>query len=104
VAITTGHHGSKFGLPPDQALEAIAQARAAGLEVAGLHVHIRSQLLEAQAAHTSVDWLADFAADCRAELDWTPDVVDLGVQYVADEAPPTIEDFVFALVGRLEHE
>jgi diaminopimelate decarboxylase len=59
VAITTGHHGSKFGLPPDQALEAIAQARAAGLEVAGLHVHIRSQLLDAQAAHTSVDWLSE---------------------------------------------
>jgi diaminopimelate decarboxylase len=108
VAITTGHHGSKFGLPPDQALEAIAQARAAGLEVAGLHVHIGSQLLETQAARTSVDWLAGFAADCRAELDWTPDVVDLGgglgVQYVADEAPPTIEDFVSALAGRLEHE
>ncbi len=108
AAITTGHHGSKFGLPPDQALEAIGQARAAGLEVAGLHVHIGSQLLETQAARTGVDSLAGFAADCRAELGWTPEVVDLGgglgVQYVPDEAPLAIKDFVAALVQRLEHE
>jgi diaminopimelate decarboxylase len=108
AAVMTGHHGSKFGLPPDQALEAIARARAAGLEVAGLHVHIGSQLLETQAARASVDWLAGFATDCRAELDWVPEVVDLGgglgVQYVPGEAPPAIEDFVSALLQRVEHE
>jgi len=107
VAVMTGHHGSKFGLPPDQALEAIVEAQAAGLKVAGLHVHIGSQLLETQAARTTVDWLAGFAADCRAELDWTPEVVDLGgglgVQYVPDEAPTTIQDFVSALLQQVEH-
>ena len=107
ASITTGQLGSKFGLPPDQALQAIGEALAAGLEVAGLHVHIGSQLLGLQAARTSVEWLAGFAADCRAELGWTPAVVDLGgglgVQYVPDEAPPAIEDFVSALVGRVEH-
>ena len=66
-AIRTAHHGSKFGLPPDQALEAIGTARAAGLDVAGLHLHIGSQLLDTQAARTSVDWLAGFAAGCRSE-------------------------------------
>jgi diaminopimelate decarboxylase len=108
AAIRTAHHGSKFGLPPQQALEAIAAARRGGLEAAGLHVHIGSQLLDTQAARTSVDWVAGFAADCRAELGWTPDVVDLGgglgIQYVEDEAPPAIEDFVDALRDRLEHE
>src|SRR5918999_126707 len=85
-----------------------AEARASGLEPAGLHVHIGSQLLDTQAARTSVDWLAGFAADCRAELDWAPEVVDLGgglgIQYVDDEKPPAIEDFVAALRERLEHE
>jgi diaminopimelate decarboxylase len=108
AAIRTAHHGSKFGLPPEQALQAIAQARAAGVDAAGVHVHIGSQLLDTQAARTSVEWLAGFAADCRAELDWTPEVVDLGgglgIQYVEDEAPPAIEDFVGALRERLEHE
>jgi diaminopimelate decarboxylase len=108
AAIRTAHHGSKFGLPPEQALQAVREARGSGLEPAGLHVHIGSQLLDTQAARTSVDWLAGFAADCRAELDWTPEVVDLGgglgIQYVEDETPPAIEDFVAALRERLEHE
>jgi diaminopimelate decarboxylase len=108
AAIRTAHHGSKFGLPPEQALEAIAKARAAGLDAVGVHVHIGSQLLDTQAARTSVEWVAGFAADCRAELDWTPEVVDLGgglgIQYVEDEAPPAIEDFVAVLRERLEHE
>jgi diaminopimelate decarboxylase len=108
TAITTGHHGSKFGLPPDEAMQAISEAQAVGLEVAGLHVHIGSQLLDTQAARTTIDWLAGFAADCRAELGWIPGVVDLGgglgIQYVPGEAPPAIGDFVSALHGRLEHE
>jgi diaminopimelate decarboxylase len=107
-AIRTAHHGSKFGLPPEQALAAIRDALRAGLDPVGLHVHIGSQLLDTQAARTGVEWIAAFAADCRAELEWTPSVIDLGgglgIQYVEDEAPPSIEDFVGALRQRLEHE
>ena len=107
AAIRTAHHGSKFGLPPDDALRAIATAREAGLEVAGLHVHIGSQLLDTQAARTSVDWLAGFAADCRAELGWEPAVVDLGgglgVGHVEGEVPPPVSTFVQSLLERLEH-
>ena len=104
-AIRTGHHGSKFGLPPAAALRAIAEARAAELDVAGLHVHVGSQLLDATAAGMTVDWLAGFAATCRAELDWTPDVVDLGgglgVRHVLDEEAPAVAEFVGELLGRL---
>src|SRR5205814_6156150 len=56
AAIRTAHHGSKFGLPPDQALVALAQARCAGLERAGLHVHIGSQLLDLGAERMTVAW------------------------------------------------
>ena len=105
-AIKTAHHGSKFGLPPEQALEAIERARGAGLEVAGLHVHIGSQLLDLGAERMTIDWLATFAAECRADLDWTPQIVDLGgglgIQYVEDEPAPAIEDFVGALLQRME--
>ena len=108
AAIRTAHHGSKFGLPPEQAIAALAGALEAGLDVQGLHVHIGSQLLDAQAARTTVEWLAGFAAACRAELGWTPAVVDLGgglgIQYVEGEAPPSIADFVSGLIARLEHE
>jgi diaminopimelate decarboxylase len=105
-AIRTAHHGSKFGLPPDQALEAITAARAAGLEVGGLHLHIGSQLLDTQAARTSVDWLGGFAAECRNELGWEPGVVDLGgglgIEYVEGDHAPAIADFVATLRERLE--
>jgi len=107
-AIRTAHHGSKFGLPPEQALEAIAASQQAGLDVAGLHVHIGSQLLEIEAALASVDRLASFSATARTQLGWTPAIVDLGgglgVRYVHEELPPRIEDFVSALIGRLERE
>ncbi len=106
-AIRTAHHGSKFGLPPDQAPAAIGQARDAGLEVAGLHLHIGSQLLDTEAARTSIDWLGAFAADCRAELGWQPEVVDLGgglgIRYLEGERPPAVGDFVAMLLERLEH-
>jgi diaminopimelate decarboxylase len=105
-AIRTGHHGSKFGLPSATAIRAIAAAREAGLEVAGLHVHVGSQLLDATAAGMTVDWLAGFSASCRAELDWTPAVVDLGgglgVRHVPGEEAPSVGEFVGELLGRLE--
>jgi diaminopimelate decarboxylase len=98
--IRTAHEGSKFGLPPDQAREAIERARAAGLDVAGVHLHIGSQLLHPQAGLETVDWLKAFAAE-----GWVPSVVDLGgglgIRYVEDERPPAIREFVAALLARL---
>jgi len=106
-AIRTAHHGSKFGLTPLQARAAIARAREAGLDVAGLHLHIGSQLLDSEAARTGIEWLGAFAAGCRSELGWEPRVVDLGgglgIRYVEDERPPAIGDFVRTLLERLEH-
>ena len=105
-AIRTAHEGSKFGLPPDQAIEALSRAKTAGLDAAGLHVHIGSQLLGTKAALETVEWVGGFAARCRDELDWTPEVVDLGgglgIRYVEREQAPSIESFVGEVTGRLE--
>jgi len=104
-AIKTGHHGSKFGLPPDHALEALRLAGDAGLEREGLHVHLGSQLLDSAPARFATDWLAAFSAECRRELGWTPSVVDvgggLGIPYVEGQQAPTIEEFVGAVRERL---
>ncbi len=105
-AIRTAHHGSKFGLSPDDAVQAISRARGAGLDVQGLHVHIGSQLLHVGAAEMTVEWLSLFVARCRSELGWTPRLLDvgggLGVRHVVEEEPPSIEQFVGEIVGRLE--
>jgi len=88
-AIRTGHHGSKFGLPPDLALRAVERAREHGLDVAGLHVHVGSQLADTAAHEETIALLAVFAARCRDELGWIPGVVNVGggfaVRHVLDE-------------------
>jgi diaminopimelate decarboxylase len=98
--IRTAHHGSKFGLRPGDALRAAAAAREAGLEVAGVHLHIGSQLLDPRAGLETIDWLKDFAA-----REWVPAVVDLGgglgIRYVDGERPPEIREFVATLLARL---
>ena len=106
-SIRTGHHGSKFGLPPEDALDALRGAVAGGLDAAGLHVHIGSQLVDTQAVRMTVDWLAGFAAECRAELGgWEPAVVDLGgglgIRHVEEEDAPSAGEFVRELLLRLE--
>jgi diaminopimelate decarboxylase len=105
-AIRTAHEGSKFGLPPEQAIEALSRAKAAGLDAAGLHVHIGSQLLGTKAALETVEWVGGFAARCRDEHDWTPEVIDLGgglgIRYVEREQAPSIEGFVGEVTERLE--
>ena len=91
-AIRTGHHGSKFGLPPAQARTLIEDALARGLDVLGLHVHVGSQLADFDAQAETIVRLASFAASCRDELGWTARVADLGggfgIRHNLDEHAP----------------
>jgi diaminopimelate decarboxylase len=107
AAIQTAHVGSKFGVPAEEAVGVIQRGVAAGLEVLGLHVHLGSQLLDEGPARAAIEWLAEFAAGARAEIGWTPEIVNLGgglgIQYVADEpAPPSPEEYAASLVSHLE--
>jgi diaminopimelate decarboxylase len=77
-AIRTGHHGSKFGLPPDQARALVADALERGLDVLGVHVHVGSQLADFDAQAETIVRLAAFVARCRDELGWVAQVADLG--------------------------
>ncbi len=77
-AIVTGHHGSKFGLPPTQALTLVADALARGLDVLGLHVHIGSQLPDFTAQEETIRRLAEFASEGHDALGWEAQIADLG--------------------------
>ena len=104
-AIATAHDESKFGLGADDALAAIQAARALGLDVAGIHFHVGSQLEQIDESLLAVDRLAAFCERAAAELGWSPSVVDLGgglgVRHNRDEHPPGIADWVKPLVARL---
>jgi diaminopimelate decarboxylase len=107
AAIQTGQVGSKFGVPPEDAPEVIASALEAGLEMLGLHVHIGSQLLDEAPARSTIDWLANFAAEVRAKLNWTGAIVNLGgglgIQYVEGEPTLDPETYAHSLATRLHH-
>jgi diaminopimelate decarboxylase len=91
-AIVTGHHGSKFGLPPQEARAAVAAALERGLNVLGLHVHVGSQLPDFTAQAETIRRLAGFADQCRRELGWEARVADLGggfgIRHHPDETVP----------------
>ena len=93
-AIRTGHLGSKFGMSPEEAL-GIRDA------LAGLHVHIGSQLLSTAGARQTLGWLERFLEESR----WMPEVVDLGgglgVPTHPDERAPSIDELVGELVDGL---
>ena len=91
-AIRTGHHGSKFGLPPDQARTLLAEALGHGIEVIGVHVHVGSQLADFDAQAETIVRLASFVAGCRDALGWVARVADLGggfgIRHHPDERVP----------------
>ena len=101
-AIRTGHHGSKFGLPPAQARALVKDALARGLEVLGLHVHVGSQLADFDAQAETIVRLASFAASCRDQLGWMPRVADLGggfgIRHNPDEHPPEAAELAASAV------
>jgi diaminopimelate decarboxylase len=53
-----------------------------------------------------VDWLAAFAAQCRADLGWTPETIDLGGGLGISESPeepaPSVQDWVGAQLEELD--
>jgi diaminopimelate decarboxylase len=104
-SIRTAHEESKFGLPPEAALRAVADARRLGLDVRGVHFHIGSQLARIDESLTAVDRLLAFCERAAEELDWKPQVLDigggLGIRYTRDDAAPDVASFVGPLVERL---
>jgi diaminopimelate decarboxylase len=104
-SIQTAHDESKFGLGPDAALAAVAEARALGIDVAGVHFHVGSQLARVEESLVAVDRLIAFCERAEAELGWRPTVLDigggLGIRYTREEQVPEVADFVPPLVARL---
>lgn len=101
AAIRTAHEGSKFGLAPEAARAAVERARGLGLDVEGVHLHVGSQLVRLEESVLAVRRLVDFLE----RLDWTPRTIDLGgglgVRHTRDEHPPSVAEWVDALLAAL---
>ena len=87
---STGGDDSKFGLPLDQAREAIARIRASDrLRLDGLHLHIGSQILDTEPFARAVEAVSVLG---------TFDVYDigggLGVRYTYNDDAPAVEAYL----------
>ena len=99
----TGHAASKFGLSlRDGTAEAVAldALRRAGVELAGLHCHIGSQLRDAEPLAVAAQRLLDLAARLRDATGWQPAELSTGggwaVAYTAEQLAdlPPVETYV----------
>lgn len=107
VKISTAHHASKFGflIADGSAERALVRALELGLPVVGVHAHVGSQLLDAQAQVDAGRLLAGFCAEMRARHGWEASVLNvgggLGAHYVRDVKPASIADYEAALFSAL---
>jgi hypothetical protein len=92
---STGGSDSKFGLPSEQAEEAIRRIRDSDLlHLQGVHLHIGSQILDAEPFAAAVRSIAEFGAfDCY-DLGG-----GLGVRYTFAECPLSIDEYLEAIVS-----
>jgi len=93
--IQTGQVDSKFGFAVEDVPRAVDACRDAGLELCGLHAHIGSQILELGAFERIAEVLSGFGEWPLLNLGG-----GLGIAYTASDDPPSIEDYVDALLRR----
>jgi diaminopimelate decarboxylase len=91
--IQTGQVDSKFGFQVDEVERAVQACAGAGLELCGLHAHIGSQILDVDVFERLGELLAGMG-------DWPLLNLGggLGIAYTADDSPPSVEEYVDALL------
>jgi len=95
AAYATGHKGSKFGLLPEAARQAIARIEASDrLRMDGLHTHVGSQILRAAELAAAVAPLAALGEYPVYDLGG-----GLGSRYTYADHPPTLDGYLDALIG-----
>jgi diaminopimelate decarboxylase len=95
AAHATGHEGSKFGLSPGSAQEAIVRIEASDrLRMDGLHTHVGSQVMVAEELAAAVEPLAALGRFPVYDLGG-----GLGARYTYTDHPPSLDEYLDVLVG-----
>jgi len=91
--IQTGQVDSKFGFQMNEVARAVEACADAGLELCGLHAHIGSQIVDVDVFEKLGELLAGMG-------DWPLLNLGggLGIAYTAEDTPPSIEEYVDALL------
>jgi diaminopimelate decarboxylase len=95
AAHATGHEGSKFGLSPPAARQAIARIqRSDRLRMEGLHTHVGSQIMVAEELAAAVEPLAALGHFPVYDLGG-----GLGARYTYTDHPPSLDEYLDVLVA-----
>jgi len=95
AAYATGHEGSKFGLSPAVAKQAIARIEVSDrVRMDGLHTHVGSQILVASELAAAVAPLAALGEFPVYDLGG-----GLGSRYTYTDQPPSLDEYLDALLG-----
>lgn len=105
--LKTGLIDSKFGFPLPLIGEAIAKAMASScLELAGLHYHIGSQILDLMPFEQAIALTLDFAADMDSKHGLKLKELNigggLGIAYTEKQQPPSVDMFAEAIANALK--
>jgi len=99
--VQTGQLDSKFGLPIATGMAEAAVRRALempGLRLAGLHMHLGSQIVDLAPLRRAIHDLFSFAAAMRDRLDWTIEEFSpgggMGVAYRPGDPAPEVAEYV----------
>ena len=102
--IETGTEDSKFGFGLDNGEALAAVQRVAGrgaLRFAGIHCHIGSQVFRLDSFERAVDKMVGLIRAIESEVGVSVDELNLGgglgVRYLPEDAPPTIEQYATAV-------
>jgi diaminopimelate decarboxylase len=94
AAHATGHEGSKFGLSPSAAREAVARIqRSDRLRMDGLHTHVGSQIMVAEELAAAVGPLAALGRFPVYDLGG-----GLGARYTYGDHPPSLDSYLDVLI------
>jgi diaminopimelate decarboxylase len=94
-SMATGGDASKFGLPLDQAREAITRVRASSrLRLDGLHVHIGSQILDTEPFARAVEAVSALGTFGVYDIGG-----GLGVRYTYQDKAPATEEYLDTVTG-----
>jgi diaminopimelate decarboxylase len=98
--IRTGMEDSKFGfnMRDDWAFDCVGDVlRAPNVRLAGLHMHIGSQIFALHSYDEAIAVIVEFIARIKREYNYEIDELDIGggvgIAYMADDKPATIEQF-----------
>ena len=95
----TGQSDSKFGMAPQETMDAVALCLAQGLPLAGLHFHQGSHFHDPAPIGPALATVLDLVEEIRDQSGWVPQALSpgggWGVPYHEADLPhPSIEDYV----------